>query len=72
MQAGLVIFTMLGFLLTSFKHPELGLISNLTSEVFWLYSAYRSWKEANQIGIFITTIVITFILIGGVINYWFL
>ena len=72
MQAGLVIFTMLGFLLTAFKHPELGLISNLVSEVFWLYSAYRSWREANQIGIFITTIIITFILIGGVINYWFL
>ncbi len=72
MQAGLVIFTMLGFALTSLKMPEWGLVSNLASEVFWLYSAYRSWKEANQIGIFITTIIITFILVAGVINYWFL
>lgn len=72
MQAGLVIFTMLGFLLTSLKHPELGLVSNLISEIFWLYSSYKAWKEANQLGIFITTLIITVILIAGVINYWFL
>jgi hypothetical protein len=72
MNTGLVVFTMLGFLLTSMKLPEYGLISNLVSEIFWVYSAYRSWKEANQIGILITTVMITGILIWGVINYWFL
>ncbi|PIT91143.1 hypothetical protein COU17_01950 [Candidatus Kaiserbacteria bacterium CG10_big_fil_rev_8_21_14_0_10_49_17] len=71
-QVGLVGFTTLGFLLTALKLPEYGLLVALISEVFWLYSSYRAWKEANQIGIFITTIVITLILIMGVVNYWFL
>ena len=71
-QIGLVIFSILGFLLTSLKLPQYGLISALISEIFWLYSSYKAWKEANQIGIFITTIVITFIVLFGVINYWIL
>ncbi|MDE2079201.1 MAG: hypothetical protein KGI73_02335 [Patescibacteria group bacterium] len=71
MQVGLVFFTMLGFLLTSLKLPQYGLIANLVSEIFWLYSSYKAWKEADQIGILITTIVITLILVAGVINYWF-
>ena len=70
MQVGLVLFTMLGFLLTSLKLPEWGLIANLISEIFWIYSSYKAWKNANQIGIFITTIIITLILIFGVLNYW--
>lgn len=72
MQVGLVGFTGLGFLLTALKYPEYGLISNLASEIFWIYSSYRAWREAKQIGIFITTIFITIILIVGVVNYWFL
>ena len=70
MQVGLVGFTMLGFLLTAMKLPEYGLIANLVSEIFWMYSAYKAWKEANQIGIFITAILITLIIISGIINYW--
>lgn len=70
MQIGLVGFTMLGFLLTSLKLPEYGLIANLFSEVFWLYSTYKAWKEANQVGMFINTLIVTAILIFGVINYW--
>ena len=71
MQIGLVGFTMLGFLLTSLKLPEYGLIANLFSEVFWLYSTYKAWKEANQVGMFVNTLIVTAILIFGVINYWF-
>ena len=71
MQVGLVGFTMVGFLLTSLKLPQYGLVSNLISEVFWLYSSYRAWKEAKQVGIFITTLAATFILFFGVLNYWF-
>jgi len=70
MQVGLIGFTMLGFLLTSFKLPQYGLIANLVSEFFWVYSSYKSWKQADQIGIFITTIIITLIVLWGVINYW--
>ena len=71
MQVGLVGLTMLGFLLTSLKLPEYGLIASLISEVFWLYSTYKAWKEANQVGMFINTLIVTGILIFGVINYWF-
>jgi len=66
----LPIFTTLGFLLTSLKLPQWGLAANLVSEIFWIYSSYRAWRDANQIGIFITTIVITLILLGGLANYW--
>jgi hypothetical protein len=68
----LPVFTTLGFLLTSLKLPQWGLASNLFGEIFWLYSSYRAWKDANQIGIFINTILIFIILIGGVVNYWLL
>jgi hypothetical protein len=70
MQVGLVVFTGLGFLLTSLKLPHYGVIANLIGQVFWLYSSYRAWREADQIGIFISTVVITLILIYGVTNYW--
>ncbi len=65
-------FTLLGFVLTSLKLPEYGLISNLISQPFWLYSTYRSWKEADQIGAFITTVLLAMAILYGVLNYWFL
>lgn len=71
MQVGLVSFTMLGFLLTSLKLPQYGVIANLISEVFWLYSTYKAWREADQIGMFLNTLIVSGILIFGVINYWF-
>ncbi len=72
MQIGLVGFTMLGFLLISFKLPQYGLIANLIAQVFWIYSSYKAWKEADQFGIFVTTVAITFILLWGIVNYWLL
>jgi len=71
-QISLVVFTMLGFLLTSLKLPAYGLIFNLIAQVFWLYSSYKAWKNANQVGIFINTILITLVVLWGIINYWFL
>jgi hypothetical protein len=71
MQIGLVVCTGLGFLLTSLKLPHYGVIANLVGQVFWVYSSYRAWREADQIGIFISTVIITLILIYGVTNYWF-
>jgi hypothetical protein len=70
MQIGLVVCTGLGLLLTSLKLPHYGVISNLIGQVFWIYSSYRAWREADQIGIFISTVIITLILIYGVTNYW--
>jgi hypothetical protein len=71
MQLGLVALTALGFLLTALKLPQYGLIANLISQFFWLYSAYQAWQRAEQVGIFIASVFITLILIGGVLNYWF-
>ena len=72
MQFGLMGLTMLGFLLTALKMPEYGLLSNFLAQIFWLYSGYKAWKDANQLGIFISTVFITLILAYGVMNYWFL
>lgn len=69
-QICIVSFTLLGFLLTSLKLPAWGLVSNLMSQPFWLYSSYRSWKKADQLGAFITTVMMTLVLLFGVINYW--
>jgi len=69
-QVCIVSFTLLGFLLTALKMPEWGLVSNLLSQPFWFYSSYKAWKNADQIGTFITTIMITSVLLFGVLNYW--
>jgi uncharacterized membrane protein (UPF0136 family) len=63
-------FTILGFLLTSIKLPQYGLISGLVSEIFWAYASYRAWKE-GQWGIAVTTVIVTIIFIYGILNYWF-
>jgi hypothetical protein len=70
MQIGLVGFTATGFLLTAAMLPQYGLIANLAGQVFWLYSSYRAWRDAEQIGMFVVTVCITLILIYGVVNYW--
>lgn len=71
-QICLTVFTILGFSLTAYKLPQYGLISNFIAQIFWLYSSYRAWRDAKQIGIFITTIFITFIVLWGITNYWVL
>ncbi len=69
-QVCLTFFTVLGFALTAFKLPQYGLIAALVSQIFWLYSSYKAWREANQIGIFITTIFIIITIVWGLLNYW--
>jgi hypothetical protein len=70
-QIFLPTLTILGFVFTSFKRPDIGLIFSFASQVFWLYSGWQAWRKANQIGIFISSSIITFFLIYGLINYWF-
>lgn len=65
-------FTIAGFAFTSIKRPELGLIFSFLSQVFWLYSGWQAWKKAGQIGIFITSLIITGVVAFGIINYWFI
>jgi len=57
---------------TSLKFPQYGLILNLLAQPFWLYSSWKSWKQAGQIGILITTIIFAIITLFGIVNYWFL
>ena len=64
--------TGIGFLITGLKKPEIGLVVSLVSQIFWLYTSWQAWKKAGQIGIFITTIITTAVLLFGVINYWFI
>ena len=63
--------TIIGFLFTSMKEPQMGLAFNLAAQIFWLYSGWQAWKKAKQIGIFINSLIITAILLYGVLNYWF-
>lgn len=71
-QVMLPAFTIVGFALTSLKMPEWGLLFTLIAQVFWIYASWQAWKKANQIGIFITTLVTALIVTAGVINYWVL
>jgi hypothetical protein len=57
---------------TSLKYPQFGLIINLMAQPFWLYSSWKSYKQAGQSGILITTIIFTIITAIGIVNYWFL
>ena len=59
-------------ILTSLKFPQFGLIANLIAQPFWLYSTWKGYKQAGQIGMFINTVVFTTITALGIINYWFL
>ena len=71
-QVSLPTFTILGFLFISLKKPEFGLVFNLIAQIFWLYSSWKAWRKAGQIGIFVTTIVLTCIVLYGIVNYWIL
>ncbi|PLX21056.1 hypothetical protein C0584_04715 [Candidatus Parcubacteria bacterium] len=69
-QIAIPLFTLSGILAISLKHPALGLVLNLTAQPFWIYSTWKSYKKAGQIGMFINTIVMTLITVFGVLNYW--
>jgi len=56
----------------AFKYPQWGLIINLIAQPFWIYSSWKSYKQAGQIGMLITTIIVTIIIAAGIINYWFI
>lgn len=71
-QIFLPAFTISGFLLTSLKKPEYGLILNLVAQIFWFYAAWMAWRRAGQIGILVTTVFITIAVLIGVVNYWIL
>jgi len=56
----------------SLKYPQYGLIIALVAQPFWLYASLKSFRKAGQVGILITSIICTILIIAGIINYWFL
>lgn len=63
------IFTVLAQVAVAAKNPQLGLLLNLIVQPFWIYSGWIAYKKAGQIGLFITAVILTFVLTIGVINY---
>jgi hypothetical protein len=53
------------------KYPQWGLVVNLIAQPFWLYSSWKAYKKAGQIGLLITTILVTIVIILGILNYFF-
>lgn len=53
------------------KCPQWGLVINMLAQPFWIYSGWKAYKEAQQIGFFVTTILTTIIIGIGIVNYWF-
>jgi len=54
------------------KYPQWGLVINMASQPFWLYSGWKAYNQAGQSGILITTVIFTIITAAGIINYWVL
>lgn len=71
-QVAIPALTVGGFALTGLKYPEWGLIVSLIAQPFWLYSSYKAYKEAGQGGILLSSVIMTFVILLGIINYWLL
>lgn len=56
----------------AFKYPQWGLVINMAAQPFWIYSAWKAYKQAGQIGLFVTAIMITVVIGFGILNYWVL
>ena len=69
-QFAIPALTIGGQMAISMKIPQWGLVILLSAQPFWLYSSWKSYKQAGQIGIFISTVLFSIITIFGVINYW--
>lgn len=63
-------FTLGAQLAVALKDPQLGLILNLLAQPFWIYSSWKAFKQAGQIGMLVNTIAFTAITAFGIINYW--
>lgn len=71
-QVALPTLTVSAQFATSLKFPQWGLIINLAVQPFWLYSGWKAYKQAGQVGILVTTIIMAVVITCGVINYWLL
>ncbi len=69
-QIALPVLTITAQVAIALKIPQWGLIINMLAQPFWFYSAWKSYKQAGQIGLLITTIIITIVIGLGIVNYW--
>ena len=53
------------------KYPQWGLVINLIAQPFWIYSSWKAYKKAGQVGLLVTTLMVTVVIILGIINYFF-
>jgi len=54
------------------KYPQWGLVINLISQPFWIYSSWKAYKKAGHVGLLITTVLVTVVILLGIINYFFM
>lgn len=71
-QIFLPLTALTGWMFTSLKYPEYGLIFAFFAQILWLHVTFRGWREANQVGGFVTTIFEVLIISFGIFNYWLL
>ncbi len=69
-QIAIPVLTLGAQVILALKHPLLALILMLLAQPFWLYSSWKSYKQAGQSGILVNTVAFTFITIFGIVNYW--
>jgi len=69
-QIALPVLTISVQIAIAMKLPQWGLVINLIAQPFWIYSAWKSYKQAGQVGLLITTIIVTIVICLGIINYW--
>ena len=69
-QVALPILTISVQVAIALKMPQWGLVINMIAQPFWIYSAWKSYKQTGQVGLLITTIIVTIVIGLGIINYW--
>ena len=53
------------------RYPQWGLVINLISQPFWIYSSWKAYKNAGQVGLLVTTLMVTIVIFLGIIIYFF-
>ncbi|MFA5248695.1 MAG: hypothetical protein WC415_05830 [Patescibacteria group bacterium] len=66
------VLTISGQIALAFKFPQWALVMVLTAQPFWIYSSWKSFKEAGQVGMFINSVIFSVVTLFGFLNYWFL
>lgn len=69
-QIAIPVLTIGAQIIIAFKLPQWALFVMLVAQPFWLYSTWKAYKKAGQIGMFINTVIFSMVTIFGIVNYW--